>query len=91
MPLEEFARLRGIDLAEPVRNEIDGKVRGAAYTIISGTSATNFGIGSTLARIVDVILHKLYELVDELRLLRHEYLGDPKQVRQGPGCGRTRR
>jgi L-lactate dehydrogenase len=57
MPLEEFARLRGIDLSESVRQDIDGKVRGAAYTIISGKSATYYGIGSALARIVDVILH----------------------------------
>src|SRR5262249_27660108 len=57
MPLEEFARLRGIDLSEPVRKDIDGKVRGAAYIIIGGKSATYYGIGSALARIVDVILH----------------------------------
>jgi L-lactate dehydrogenase len=57
MPLEEFTRLRGIDLSESVRKDIDGKVRGAAYTIISGKSATYYGIGSALARIVDVILH----------------------------------
>jgi L-lactate dehydrogenase len=57
MPLEEFARLRGIDLSEPVRLAIDKKVRGAAYTIISGKMATYYGVGSALARIVDVILH----------------------------------
>jgi L-lactate dehydrogenase len=57
MPLEEFARLRKIDLSESVRKDIDGKVRGAAYTIISGKGATYYGIGSALARIVDVILH----------------------------------
>jgi L-lactate dehydrogenase len=57
MPLEEFARLRRIDFSESVRKDIDGKVRGAAYTIISGKSATYYGIGSALARIVDVILH----------------------------------
>jgi L-lactate dehydrogenase len=57
MPLESFARLRGVDLSEPVRQEIDRKVRGAAYTIISGKGATYYGIGSALARIVDVILH----------------------------------
>jgi L-lactate dehydrogenase len=57
MPLDEFARLRGIDLSEPVRKDIDGKVRGAAYTIITGKSATYYGIGSALARIVSVILH----------------------------------
>ena len=57
MPLEEFARLRGIDLSEPVRAQIDAKVRGAAYTIIGGKGATYYGIGSALARIVDAILH----------------------------------
>jgi len=57
MPLNEFARLRGIDLSEQVRNDIDAKVRGAAYTIIGGKGATYYGIGSALARIVDVILH----------------------------------
>jgi L-lactate dehydrogenase len=57
MPLEEFARLRGIDLSAAVRQEIDRKVRGAAYTIISGKSATYYGIGAALARMVDVILH----------------------------------
>jgi L-lactate dehydrogenase len=57
MPLAEFARLRRIDLSKSVRAEIDGKVRGAAYTIISGKNATYYGIGSALARIVDVILH----------------------------------
>ena len=40
MPLEAFARLRGIDLSEPVRRDIDRKVRGAAYTIIGGKGAT---------------------------------------------------
>jgi L-lactate dehydrogenase len=57
MPLDEFARLRGIDLSPAVRKEIDGKVRGAAYTIIGGKGATYYGIGSALARIVNVILH----------------------------------
>jgi L-lactate dehydrogenase len=57
MPLEAFARLRGIDSSEPVRRDIDRKVRGAAYTIIGGKGATYYGIGSALARVVDVILH----------------------------------
>ena len=57
MPLESFTRLRGIDLSEAVRKDVDAKVRGAAYTIIRGKAATYYGIGSALARIVDVILH----------------------------------
>lgn len=57
MPLDAFTRRRGIDLGESVRKEIDAKVRGAAYSIITGKNATYYGIGSALARIVDVILH----------------------------------
>lgn len=57
MPLEDFARLRKIELTESVRRQVDGKVRRAAYTIISGKNATYYGIGSALARIVEVILH----------------------------------
>jgi L-lactate dehydrogenase len=57
MPLESFVRLRDIDLAEPVRLEIDRDVREAAYTIINGKGATYYGIGSALARIVKVILN----------------------------------
>jgi L-lactate dehydrogenase len=36
-----------------VRRDIDGKVRGAAYTIIGGEGATYHNIGS----ILDVVLH----------------------------------
>jgi L-lactate dehydrogenase len=57
MPLEAFAKLRGIDLSEVVRRDIDQKVRRAAYTIIGGKGATYYGIGSALARIVDAVLH----------------------------------
>jgi L-lactate dehydrogenase len=57
VPLEGFARLRGLDLSDAVRQDIDQKVRRAAYTIISGKGATYYGIGSALARIVDAVLH----------------------------------
>src|SRR5262245_49720735 len=57
MPLEDFVRRRGINLSDAVRKDVDAKVRGAAYTIITGKGATYYGIGSALARIVDVILH----------------------------------
>jgi L-lactate dehydrogenase len=57
MPLDEFARLRGVDLSAPVRADIDGQVRRAAYSIIGGKGATYYGIGSALARIVDAVLH----------------------------------
>src|SRR5262245_24087950 len=57
MPLEAFARLRNIDVSHAVRADIDKKVREAAYTIIHGKQATYYGIGTALARIVDIILH----------------------------------
>jgi L-lactate dehydrogenase len=57
MPLKEFARLRRIEVPDQVRQDIDRKVRGAAYTIIGGKGATYYGIGSALARITDAILH----------------------------------
>lgn len=57
MPLADFSRLRGTHPTESLRQEIDEKVRGAAYAIIAGKGATYYGIGSALARIVDVVLH----------------------------------
>src|SRR5262249_43908417 len=57
MPLQAFAKLRDVEFSDSVRQQIDRKVRGAAYTIIGGKGATYYGIGSALARIVDVILH----------------------------------
>jgi L-lactate dehydrogenase len=57
MPLDAFARLRGVDLSEPVRKDIDEKVRRAAYSIIAGKGSTYYGIGCALARIVDAVLH----------------------------------
>jgi L-lactate dehydrogenase len=57
MPLEAFAKLRGLELSESVRHEIDQQVRGAAYTIINGKGATYYGIGAALARIADAVLH----------------------------------
>ena len=46
-----------IDFSESARRAIDGKVRGAAYTIIGGKGATYYGVGSALARITDTVLH----------------------------------
>ncbi len=57
MPLEAFARARGVDVSDAVRADIDTRVRRAAYTIIAGKGATYYGVGSALARIVDVVLH----------------------------------
>lgn len=57
MDLLDFCRERDVALNPETMAEIDTNVRRAAYQIISGKGATYYGIGSALARIVDVILH----------------------------------
>jgi L-lactate dehydrogenase len=56
MPLADFCRQHSITLDAALRQEIDRRVRHAAYHIVEGKGATYYGIGSALARIVDVIL-----------------------------------
>jgi L-lactate dehydrogenase len=55
--LDEIAKIRSRPLDSTQRAEIDENVRRAAYQIISGKGATYYGIGSAVARIVDVLLH----------------------------------
>ncbi|WLD10414.1 L-lactate dehydrogenase [Planctellipticum variicoloris] len=55
--LDEFCRVRGMTLSAEQRANVDQRVRRAAYHIIQGKGATYYGIGSALARIVDVVLH----------------------------------
>ena len=57
LSLDEFAAICGKPLSADARNEIDERVRRAAYQIIAGKGATYYGIGSAVARIVDVVLH----------------------------------
>lgn len=56
MNLADFCTLQGITLDDGIRAEIDERVRRAAYRIIEGKGATYYGIGSALARIVEVVL-----------------------------------
>jgi len=56
IPLKDFSKLRAKPIDDEITMNIDQKVRGAAYNIISGKGATYYGIGSALARIVEVIL-----------------------------------
>ena len=55
--LDEFAKVSGRSLSDADRQGIDEQVRRAAYHIIAGKGATYYGIGSAVARIVDVLLH----------------------------------
>lgn len=57
MTLSEFSKVHGKPLSPEQRQTIDGQVRGAAYQIIAGKGATYYGIGSAVARLVDVLLH----------------------------------
>jgi L-lactate dehydrogenase len=57
LTLDEFARVHGKPLTDADRQQIDENVRRAAYQIIAGKGATYYGIGSAVARIVDVLLH----------------------------------
>ena len=57
LSLEEFVRVRATPLTDDDRKQIDENVRRAAYHIIAGKGATYYGIGSAVARIVDVLLH----------------------------------
>jgi len=55
--LDELVRVVAKPLTDADRQKIDENVRRAAYQIIAGKGATYYGIGSAVARIVDVLLH----------------------------------
>ena len=57
LSLDEFVKVHGTPLTESERRDIDENVRHAAYQIIAGKGSTYYGIGSAVARIVDVLLH----------------------------------
>ena len=58
MPLEEFARIRGAAvITDMEKRQIDEQVRRVGYQILAGKGATYYGIGSAVARIVDVLLN----------------------------------
>ena len=57
LSLDEFVRSTARRSPPPSGRQIDENVRHAAYQIIAGKGATYYGIGSAVARIVDVLLH----------------------------------
>lgn len=56
IPLSEFCHDGKISICPEDYDAIDQRVRRAAYHIIEGKGATYYGVGSALARIVEVIL-----------------------------------
>jgi L-lactate dehydrogenase len=63
IPLEEFCKSMNLDVCPVDREEIDHQVRHAAYHIIEGKGATYYGVGSALARIVEVVLRDLRSIM----------------------------
>jgi L-lactate dehydrogenase len=57
MHLQDFVKIHGTPLGSGDQQQIDDQVRRAAYQIIAGKGATYYGIGSAVARLLDVILH----------------------------------
>jgi L-lactate dehydrogenase len=56
LDLGAFAGVRGVPLTDADRQRVDDNVRHAAYQIIAGKGATYYGIGSAVARIVEVVV-----------------------------------
>ena len=56
VPLDVFCEQWDICTDDNVRKLMEERVRGAAYQVIQGKGGTYYGIGSALARIVEVIL-----------------------------------
>lgn len=79
-------------LDEAAREAIDAGVRRAAYRIIEGKGATYYGIGSALARIVDVITHDQAAImtvcapIDDVEGVRDVTVALPR-VLTGAGAG----
>jgi len=57
MSLDDFVKVHGTPLSLVERRQMDEQVRRAAYHIIAGKGATYYGIGSAVARLLDVLLH----------------------------------
>lgn len=55
IPLSTFCEMRQAEVCPDDWHEIEDQVRRAAYRIIEGKGATYYGIGSALARIIEVI------------------------------------
>jgi L-lactate dehydrogenase len=90
VPLDDFCRETGAQFDEASRQRIDDGVRRAAYHIIAGKQATYYGIGSSLARIVQAILGDQRAIlsvcapIDEIAGVRDVTLSVPHLV---GGCG----
>ena len=73
-PLFTFAEQVNKPITDEMRKQIDHGVRYAAYSIIEGKGATNFGIGAGLSRIVKAITTNEHAVIS-LSMVNDEIVG----------------
>ena len=73
IPLQDFCEQHNLDICNTDKNNIDYDVRNAAYKIIKGKGATNYGIGSALARITNVIIRDQRSIMTVCAPLKNMY------------------
>ncbi|KZL27993.1 MULTISPECIES: L-lactate dehydrogenase [unclassified Pseudovibrio] len=73
-PLFTFAEQINKPITQDVRDRIDHGVRYAAYSIIEGKGATNYGIGAGLSRIVKAIVTNEHAVIS-LSIVNEEIVG----------------
>lgn len=73
IPLQEFCEQHNLKFCETEKETIDFQVRNAAYKIIQGKGATNYGIGSALARITNVIIRDQRAIMTVCAPLKNMY------------------
>jgi L-lactate dehydrogenase len=56
IPLEAYCRLTGVGWDQTERDEIERRVRNAAYEIIQRKGATNYAIAASLKRIIEAVV-----------------------------------
>jgi L-lactate dehydrogenase len=71
LKLDDFCQRLRTTLSPDERAQIDSQVRGAAYQIIAGKGATYYGIGSAVARLVEVLLYDQRSILT-VSCLQHE-------------------
>jgi L-lactate dehydrogenase len=71
LKLDDFCRHLRKSLTSDERAQIDAQVRGAAYQIIAGKGATYYGIGSAVAKLVEVLLYDQRSILT-ISCLQHE-------------------
>lgn len=72
-PVDEFAKARGIDLTDELKENIYQQVRDSAYEIINKKGTTNYGIAMTTTRIVEGIYTNSNKVMPVSSVMDGEY------------------